>query len=214
MARMVGRAWGGAAEHFEDGGAAEELEGEEGGDGVAGEAEVGDGAAVGSGEAAEGEGLAGPHADRPEVDLALAGEDLLDDVVVAAGNAGGGDDEVGAGNGLVDLVGEGVEGVADDAEGDGEAAEFEDGGGQAVGVAVVNLAGLGGLAGAEELVAGGEDGDGGVADDGHAVDAHGGEEADLGGAQEGAAGEDGGALADVLGAAADVGAGPGGACGR
>ena len=147
------------AEHLEDRGAAKQLEGEHGGDRVAGEPEVRDLLAAGAAEGAEGEWLAGLHLDGPEADFALVGEDGLDDVEVAAGDAGGGDEHVGVGEGFVDTGGQRLDGVAGDIEDLRDAAEAADLGGEREGVGVVDLAGRERLAGAEQLVARAEDGD-------------------------------------------------------
>ncbi len=177
----------GVAEHGIDCGAAEEFEGHEGRDGVAGETEVGDGVSVCPLKAAEGERLSGAHVDGPEADLAFASEDFFDYVEVAAGDAGGGDEEVAVREGLVDAGGEGLDGVASDIEDVGDAAALADGGGKAGGVGVVDLAGGEGLAGAEEFVAGREDGDAGAAVHGDGIEAEGGDDADLPDADDSAA---------------------------
>src|SRR6478752_5375164 len=78
-------------------------------------AEAGDDAAVHL-EMTVGEGFAGAHVDGPEADVALTGEDFLDDVEVASRDAGGGDEHVGVGQRLMDAGGEGFDGVAGDLE--------------------------------------------------------------------------------------------------
>src|SRR5690606_20132750 len=123
------------------------------------------------------ERLAGFHAHGPEADLAFLREDGLDDVEVAAGDTGAGDEQVGALDALADAGGEGVHGVAGHLEDPRGAAEGSDLGGEAEGVGVVDLAGLARFAGAEELVAGAEDGDDGTAVDADGVEAERGEDA-------------------------------------
>ena len=84
-----------------------------------------------------------------------------------------------------------------------------DEGGEAPRIRVVDLAGRGLLSRFEQLVAGGDDGDAGAAEDGDLGEAERGEDGDLGAAEERARFEHAVALADVFAAAADVGSGGG-----
>ena len=122
--------------------------------------------AVAGGEGAEGERLARLHAHRPEVDIALLRQHLLDDVVVAARDAGGGDEHVGV-QPLADLRRERIDGVRGDPQRPRDAAALSHHRRDAVGVAVVDLAGLDRLAWLQQLVAGREDGDDWPADHPH-----------------------------------------------
>ena len=117
-------------------------------------------------EGSEGEWLAWLHADGPEVDGALACEDVLDDIEVPARDARAGNEHVGVER-FVDLCREVFDRVTGDAEEPRDAAILQHEGRDALGVGIVDAARQERLAGLRDFVARGKDGDNRTAVDGH-----------------------------------------------
>ncbi len=181
-----------------DGGAGDDGEGDHGGGRVAREAEE-----VFAFGLAEDEGLAGLHFDAGEEELgAEFGEDDFDEVVLAGGDAAGEEEEV-EGEAFGDEAAGIFEIVFGDGEDGGEAAGLADLGGDGVRVGVADLFEGGGGVDGDDFVAGGEDGDAGLAMDVDLGLADGGEEGDMVEAEAGAALED-----DAAGLGVTAGGGP------
>lgn len=195
----VGPFGGETGEASEQGGG-EEVVGAEAGDGVAGEEEDGFGA-----DASDAGGGGGAHGDAVDGELA---EFLDEDGEVVFGADGGsscGDDDVGAvfeegGFDFVFVVGESAGHLEDGAVAGKKSAEHG-------GVAIDDLGAGGGLTRVEEFVAGGDESDFGLSDDGDLGLSNAGEDADVLGAEFAASLEEFLSALDVFADASNVFAG-------
>ncbi len=148
--------------------------------------------------------LAGLHADAAEPHRAVLGQRLLDDVEVALAHAAAGDDDVGADQLVAQRLGEGVRLVGDDADAVGDRAGGAGGGGEEVGVAVVDRVVAQRRAGVAELGPGGDHHDARSRAGAYGRAAHRGEHAEVARAEDGALLEQHVALGDVVAGRPDV----------
>ena len=189
------------AHHPADRGQHEHLEGDVGGDRVAGQ---GEDRGVVLADGAEALRLAGLHADAAEPHGALVGQRLLDHVEVALAHAATGHDDVGADELVVERLGEGVRLVGDDADAVGDRAGRAGGRGEEVGVAVVDRVVAQRGAGVAQLGAGRDDDHPRTGTRTHGGAADGGEQAEVAGAEDGPLLEEHVALGDVVAHRPDV----------
>ena len=160
--------------------------------------------ASGPGKHPEGQWLGGPHPDGPESNLSAAGQQVLDDIVVASGHAGGCQQKVRIKT-LLQLGVHGFQIIASNSQKEGHSSIAKDGRRHAVAIAVVDLAGRNWTSGLQKLVARSNDRHHGPANDFHHIPADGGQHTDLGGTQEHTFLEHGLTLANVLSGGAHVG---------
>jgi len=194
----------GASGHVVEGGEDVAVKADEGGHGVARKGEEGRWAGP------EGEGLAGTLGDAvKEGDAEEVLEHGADVIAFAFGDAAAGEDEVGGLERGLEGGGELIGAVGEVLGGDFAGAPGVEGGAEGGIVGAANLVGGRNLFGRNEFVAGGEDGDAGLADDGEGGGPDGGGDGGDAGGDHGAGGDKFGTLREVAAEGVDVGAGGG-----
>ncbi len=182
-----------------DGGAEEQQGADERGDGIAGQAEDGQGA-----ELAEHQRFARAHGDGPEIlHEPFIGQRVAHQIMGADAGAAGGEQQIGMG-GAGGGLGDGVAVIGGDGQDQRNGALGADEGGEGVGVRADDAAGRDRGAGERNFIAGGEDGDDGLAMDGEPGVIGGGCEADGARGEAGACGDQRVTARKILALAADM----------